>query len=419
MAVDRRGGGGRGRVGAEGRIAVAAVVAGQVVLCGIPAGIDAQAPPETVQAEVSGRTVSFPIARHRAYPAVAAADLALALESVLEDVTRNGVFLRASFHGEEVAFEAESPFFRHGGRAVQLANPPYEEGGAFWLPAEFVTRWVSEGPPPAAAASEGSRDPASNPASPSFPPPADPLPDRVDPTAPWRVIIDPGHGGRDPGTLGNESYEKDVVLAIASRLSEELEGREMFEPYMTRNTDVYVDLDQRSQFAVDRAGDLFVSIHANAAGDERARGFETIFLGQARSEEAREVALRENRGPEVEDAAGSPSDVQFILAGLDRTENLAESRLFAGFVQNSIRRVRRGGSPDRGVIQGPWWVLLGALVRMPSVIVEVGFLSNDEEEGYLNGAEGQEAIARAIADAIAAYRADVLRRYAPAPEPGC
>ena len=425
MAVDRGAGGKRGRVGAGGRLVVAAVVVAQAVLAGILTRLEAQAPPETVQAEVSGRTVNLAVARHRAYPAVESADLALALEGVLEDVTRNGVFLRARLHGEEVAFEAESPFFRHGERTVQLANPPYEEGGAFWLPAEFVTRWVSEGSPQVAAVSPGSEpsepsasSPAS-PVSPVSPPPDDPLPARVDPTAPWRVIIDPGHGGRDPGTLGSASQEKDIVLAIASRLYEELEGREMVEPYLTRDTDVYVDLDQRSQFAVDRAGDLFVSIHANAAADTRARGFETIFLGQARSEEAREIALRENRGPDVDDAAGSPSDVRFILAGLDRTENLAESRLFAGFVQNSIRSARRGGSPDRGVIQGPWWVLLGALVRMPSVIVEVGFLSNAEEERYLNGAEGQGAIAGAIADAVVAYREDLLRRYAPAPESGC
>lgn len=425
MGVDRGAVSERDRFGAGRRIAVAAVVVAQTVLSGTLTAVDAQTPPETVRAEVSGRTVSLAVARHRAYPAVDASDLALALESVLEDVTRNGVFLRARLHGEEVAFEAESPFFRHGGRALQLANPPYEEGGAFWLPAEFVTRWVSEGPPPVAAASEGSEEsegsgtPASSPESASPPPAADPLPARVDPAAPWRVIIDPGHGGRDPGTLGSASYEKDIVLAIGRQLYDELEGHEMFEPHLTREADVYVDLDARSQFAVDRAGDLFVSIHANAAADERARGFETIFLGQARSEEAREVALRENRGPEVDDAAGSPSDVQFILAGMDRNENYAESRLFAGFVQNSIRSVRRGGSPDRGVMQGPWWVLLGALVRMPSVIVEVGFLSNDEEERYLSGAEGQGAIARAIADAIVAYREDVLRRYAPASGPGC
>jgi len=183
VAGDRRAGAERDRVGAGGRIVVAVVVVAQTVLLGTPTGIAAQAPPEMVQAEVSGRTVSLAVERHRAYPAVDAADLALALEGVLEDVSRNGVFLRARLRGEEVAFEAESPFFRHAGRAVQLANPPYQEGGAFWLPAEFLTRWVSEGPPPVAAASEGSQAPASSPASPSSPPAANPLPARVDPAA--------------------------------------------------------------------------------------------------------------------------------------------------------------------------------------------------------------------------------------------
>ena len=414
MAVEPGVRGRRGRVGAvRRRMAGAAIVVVQSALAGTLAGAAAQAPPGTVEAAVGGRVVSLAVARHRAYPAVDAEELALALETVLEDVAWNGVFLRARLRDEEIAFEAESPFFRHGARTVQLANPPYAEAGAFWLPAEFVTRWVSEGPPPGAADPGESAGDASSPASST-----DPLPARVDPSVPWRVIIDPGHGGRDPGTLGTVSHEKDVVLAIARRLHEELQGREMIEPHLTRDTDVYVEHDERSRFAVDRAGDLFVSIHANAAEDERARGFETIFLGPARSEEARGVALRENRGPEVDAAARSPSDIQFILAGMDRTENLSESRLFAGFVQNSIRAARRGEARDRGVIQGPWWVLLGALVRMPSVIVEVGFLSNEEEERYLNDAEGQGVIARAIADAIVAYREDVLRRYAPGTAPG-
>ena len=413
--VRRRIGGPR-QVGARGRIG--GVVVAYTVLGGTPAEIGGQARPETVraetvssetvQAEVGGRPVSFPVVRHRAYPAVAATELALALESVLDDVTRNGVFLRARLHGEEVAFEAESPFFRRGGHVLQLANPPYAAGGAFWIPAEFVTRWVSEGPPP------------------EDPPPEEPRPSRVDPASPWRVIIDPGHGGRDPGTLGGASYEKDVVLAIGQRLQQELGAHEMFEPHMTRETDVYLDLDARSSFAVERAGDLFVSIHANAAADEGVRGFETIFLGEARFEEAREVALRENRGLEVEEPTDSPSDrqstrdrdLQVIHALEVGNEHLEESGRFAGFVQNSIRSTRGGGRLDRGVKQGPWWVLLGAIVRMPSVIVEVGFLSNDEEEGYLNDAEGQAAIARAIAEAIVAYRADLLRRFGPAPELG-
>lgn len=377
----------------------------QALVAGSAAAVVAQAGQETLEARVAGRSLSLPIARHRAYAVVDAAELA----TVWEDVRRSGVFLQARFLDEELAFEAGSPFFRRGERTFQLPNPPYEESGAFWLPAEFITRWLSDRAPKVAVAPR-----------PSPSPPVDePLPARVDPSVPWRVIIDPGHGGRDPGTLGKLSYEKDIVLAIGRRLHEELQGRDMLEVHLTRDNDVYVEHDLRSQFAVDRAGDLFVSIHANAAADERARGFETIFLGPARTEEARDVALRENRGPGADDAASSPADIQFILTGQDRTENMDESRLFAGFVQNSIRAAMHGRSPDRGVIQGPWWVLLGALARMPSVIVEVGFLSNDGEEEYLNGAEGQGVIARAIADAIVAYREDVLRRYAPAPEEHC
>ena len=383
------------------------------VAAALPSRVGAQAPtgdPQAVAAEIDGRTVNLALARHRAYPVVAASDL----DVVWEDARRSGVFLHARLLGEEIAFEAGSPFFRHGERVHQLANPPYERDGAFWLPAEFVTGWFADRTPRLAVAAPETPDPESDPV-----PVDEPLPARVDPSVPWRVIIDPGHGGRDPGTLGHGTHEKDVVLAIARRVYEELRGRDMVEPHLTRDTDVYIEHDLRSQFAVDRAGDLFVSIHANAAADRTARGFETIFLGPARSEEAREVALRENRGPEVDGGPSPASDIQFILTGLDRTENLAESRVFAGFVQNSIRATLAGRSPDRGVKQGPWWVLLGALARMPSVIVEVGFLSNETEARYLSGAEGQGAVARAIADAVVAYREDVLRRYAPAPEVPC
>ena len=356
----------------------------------------AQARLDVVEAEVGGRRATLEVSRHQAFSAVNASDL----NAVWSEMTRRGVFLRARLLGDELAFEAGSPFFRHGSRTFQLANAPYEWGGAFWIPAGFVTDWLSDR---GSAVSVVEETPEVT---------DEPLPARVDPATPWRVIIDAGHGGRDPGTSGARTREKDVVLAIARRLHDELRGQEMIEVYLTRDTDVYIEHDLRSQFAVDRAGDLFVSIHANWAPDSRARGFETIFLGPARSEEAREVALRENRGPSVDDAVGSPSDIQFILTGLDRTENLAESRLFAGFVQNSIREERSGSSPDRGVKQGPWWVLLGALARMPSVIVEVGFLSNANEERYLSSSDGQRAVARAIADAIVAYRSDVLRRYA-------
>ncbi len=281
----------------RGGLWAATIVASSVRLAG-------QSPPDAVEAEVAGRRALLEVARHHAFPAIDASDLT----QLWGGVTRRGVFLRAHVLGDELAFEAGSPFFRHGDRTYQLVNPPYEWGGAFWLPAEFVTGWLAEHGSPVAVAPE------------SLPAGDEALPDRVDPAKPWHVVIDPGHGGRDPGTSGRQSNEKDVVLGIGRRLYEELQRRDLIEPYLTRDTDVYVKHDLRSQFAVDQGGDLFVSIHANWASDARATGFETIFLGPARSEEAREVALRENRGPSVEDAVGSPADIQFILTGLDRTE---------------------------------------------------------------------------------------------------
>lgn len=359
-------------------------------------GGSAQERPDVLETEVAGRVATFRLAHHRAYPAINATELSPA---ILRSGRIEGPFLRARLGGRELSMEAGSPFLIYGESAYQLANPPYEWGGAFWIPAELVTAWMPRvvgggGPMIAADASEG------------------PMPRRIDPSQTWHVVIDPGHGGRDPGTLGRNSREKDVVLAIGLALREALADVEHIQASMTRDADVYVKHDDRSALAVDRRGDLFVSIHANAASARTARGFETIFLGPARSEEARAVALRENRTPDVDgEGPGSIDDLMFILTGLDRTENLAESRRFAGFVQNELRRVRGRATPDRGVKQGPWWVLLGALARMPSVIVEVGFLSNADEEAYLSTRQGQREVARAIADAIVAYRTDVLARF--------
>ncbi|MDH3734822.1 MAG: N-acetylmuramoyl-L-alanine amidase, partial [Gemmatimonadota bacterium] len=334
------------------------------------------------------------VSTHRGYPAINGTELASGL---LEGGRLSGAHFRARIRAEDLVLEAGSPFFRHGDRSYQLANAPYLWGGVFWIPSQFVTDWL----------------PAHTSAAPAMVSVADELARRVDPGQSWRVVIDPGHGGRDPGTIGDRSQEKDIVLAIGRALRDELDSAARIDAHMTRDTDIYVPHDERSAFAVERGGDLFVSIHANSVpGARSARGFETYFLGPARSEEAREVALRENRTPDVDgDTPGSIDDRLFILTGLDRTENLSESRRFAGFVQNSLREARGTGVPDRGVKQGPWWVLLGALARMPSVIIEVGFVSNEREEAYLASSNGQSEVASAIADAIVSYRADVLRRF--------
>lgn len=364
-------------------------------LCVAPTPVLGQAAPDRIEAEVGGRNAALRVSTHRGYPAVNGRELAA---GVLEQGTVTGSFLRARIRTEELVLEAGSPFFVYAGRSFQLANAPYLWGGSFWIPAEFVTSWLPNhtGAAPVVA--------------PSI---EEVMARRVDPEQPWRVVIDPGHGGRDPGTIGNRRQEKDIVLAIGRELRNALRDETRFEAYLTRDTDVYVPHDERSAYAVERGGDLFVSIHANSVPSaSSARGFETYFLGPARSEEAREVALRENRTPDVGDQGpGSIDDRLFILTGLDRTENLSESRRFAGFVQNALRQARGSRVPDRGVKQGPWWVLLGALARMPSVIIEVGFVSNEGEAAYLASADGQREVARAIAQAIVSYRSDVIRRF--------
>lgn len=361
----------------------------------MPLGLSAQAQPDRVEAEVGGRRAALPVSAHQAFPVVNGGELV----SVLDAGTVTGPLLRGRIGSKELVLEAGSPFFQYGDQSFQLANPPYLWGGTFWIPVEFVTVWLPAHAGQTRAVAAVIEEETAR---------------RVDPNQPWHVVIDPGHGGRDPGTSGERAREKDVVLAISRALRDELQTVDKIEASLTRDRDIYVPHDERSAFAVDRGGDLFVSIHANSVPSaSSASGFETYFLGPARSEEAREVALRENRTPEVGDAAaGSVDDRRFILTGLDRTENISESRRFAGFVQNALREARGPRVPDRGVKQGPWWVLLGALARMPSVIIEVGFVSNPREEAYLASGEGQQELADAIARAIVSYREDVIRRFA-------
>jgi N-acetylmuramoyl-L-alanine amidase len=352
----------------------------------------------TLRAELNGRTVDLRIARHRAYPAFNAIELARALLSE-GAVARQS--MRARLGGRDLVFEAGSPFFRLGDSTYQLANAPYEWGGAFWIPSDFLTEWWPS------AVGSGDRLAGADLAD-FAPAPITPRP-RRDPSRPMRVIIDPGHGGRDPGTLSQGVREKDIVLGVSQALVRALEARGGFEPSMTRDRDIFIPIEERSRIAVRREGELFVSIHVNSVpgrGGSTANGFETYFLGLERSEEAREVALRENSVIQYEDGAGAAieDDLQFILTGLDRNENTVESRRFAGCVQNSMRRTY-ASRRDRGVKQGKFWVLLGALAQMPSVIVELGFITNSSERRLMSGSAGQEQIAAALAEAIADYKA--------------
>ncbi|TFG64021.1 MAG: N-acetylmuramoyl-L-alanine amidase [Gemmatimonadales bacterium] len=299
--------------------------------------------------------------------------------------------------GEPVEIRPGSPFVRIGKRLVQLTNVPLLADGKLRVPDQLLED-AAFAPPTELPKSAGSDE---------LLPPVVPG-QRSRRPGPWRVVIDPGHGGRDPGTHSPRSneQEKPITLAVSKLIYEELEAMDGIAPTLTRTSDVFVDVPDRPLLAVERDGDLFVSIHVDAQeSGTSARGFTTYYLGPARTEVGRRAAMRENTVPGA-DASERPNidQLEFILAGLDQGTHLRESVRFGGFSQNRLRD--RVDSPDRGVRPGPYWVLVRATSNMPTVLVELGFLTNAMDERRLRDPAHQKVMAKAIAAAIGEYLAD-------------
>jgi N-acetylmuramoyl-L-alanine amidase len=216
------------------------------------------------------------------------------------------------------------------------------------------------------------------------------------------VIIDPGHGGRDPGKVGPRGVnEKDVVLAIGIRLGAILRERG-FEVHLTRDRDTLIDLDDRPRLANEWKGArqraLFVSIHANA-WQPSVRGFETYFLSDARTEDARRVAEMENAAVKYEDKVDAAPEAELILNSLRNDFYVRASNDLAELVQRRLGAFH--GGPNRGVKQAPFRVLVGAF--MPAVLVETAFISNPEEARLLSSSAFQQKLAYGMAEAIEAF----------------
>jgi N-acetylmuramoyl-L-alanine amidase len=215
-----------------------------------------------------------------------------------------------------------------------------------------------------------------------------------------RVILDPGHGGKDPGAIGPSGLkEKDVVLDIGLRLRSALRERYGLEVIMTRETDVFLELPERTAIANTKEGDIFISIHANASRRRAASGVETYYLNLASSRESAETAAREN----MTSVAGI-GDLNKILAELLVTTKVVESSKLARTIQGSVvgnLRKRFGDIQDLGVKQAPFYVLIGAL--MPSVLAEVSFISNKTEEKRLAQEAYRAALAESLAEGIGGY----------------
>lgn len=215
------------------------------------------------------------------------------------------------------------------------------------------------------------------------------------------IVLDPGHGGKDVGAIGPGGIqEKDITLQICEKASALISKRVGARVLLTRTTDEVVPLDQRTAFANQYKADLFLSVHLNASLTKGARGSETYFLSVDASDElAAKVAERENAGS----AAPAPSsDLKLILWDLAQQEYLKESSTFAETVQTQMNLL--AGIQNRGVKQAPFKVLVGA--TMPAALVEVGFISNPDDEAKLKDPAFQEQLADALVTAIQNYKDD-------------
>jgi N-acetylmuramoyl-L-alanine amidase len=216
-----------------------------------------------------------------------------------------------------------------------------------------------------------------------------------------RIVIDPGHGGHDSGAVGYYKHvlEKDVVLSIAKSLATKIRQEIGCEVIMTRSTDRFLSLEERTAIANTKNADLFISLHTNAHQDRRAYGIETYFLNLATDEDAILVAARENAT-----SRKNISDLQTILNDLMQHAKINESSRLAAYMQRSLCKYMRGKYGkinDKGVKQAPFYVLLGA--HMPSILIELSFISNKRECERLTNSDYQEHICNAMVRGIREY----------------
>ena len=369
-----------------------------LVCAGWPAGLSAQAtaaPDETVV--LAGREYSVAVNRERGYPAFLWTGVPV--EIFHRAALAGGRGTAATSWGDGIEVRAGAPFARVGETALPMLNPPYVSNGELWVPLELLTRTAAARP----GGSVGSEPQAA-----ASSPPAAPPAQRRHRDGPWKVTIDPGHGGHDPGTVNPRTgaREKDIVLAVSKYLRDELRDRPGIAVELTRDEDRFIKLEERPRQALSSGADLFLSIHVNAepGGGTTARGFETYYLGRKRDDESARVARLENSVLELEgeDAGfGGDTPIDFIVSGLVRDDNRDTSGKLGGYVQNSMREVAPG--PDRGTKPGPFWVLVGATGHMPAVLVELGFITNAEDERQLTNKSFQKQLATALADAVEQY----------------
>jgi N-acetylmuramoyl-L-alanine amidase len=385
----------------------------------------AAAGPETLVVKDANRAVRIPLIDSRSGPMVPSQALAPLLSVTVRRATAQEHVVRVN--GVDVRVWPGIRYVAVGDTWLQLSGAPAFDAGRLLVPLQFVAEVVPQvvangivwdadrtelrlfskvagqgmaGPPPRRASTTPGHADARKPG-----------------TARWRVVVDAGHGGPDNGMTGPMGggftvHEKDITLSIARRLGNRLRARGVAVVF-TRTTDTLIALSDRGRIANDVAGDLFLSIHVNAApltwnSPAAARGFETYFLAEAKTEDARRVEQMENEAARFETANGAHKGdpLSFIVTDMLQNEHLRESSELAELIQRHLTATHPG--PDRGVKQAGFRVLVTAF--MPSVLIEVGFGTNVAEARYLASSTGQEELAAAIAAATMEYLGRYERR---------
>lgn len=333
----------------------------------------------------------------------------------------DGIWAEVTIGSVPFRFLLGAPVYTFAGELFGLASGALVRRDTLFLPLTFLTdalprhlgsrfkwdgrsaRLTDGGEPDSRLATRDSRLPATHDARPA----------KRDAVT-HRVVLDPGHGGVDPGNPGlffpNGLREKDVNLQVALLVREELRTQGV-QVTMTRARDTLIDLRHRSRYCGDNC-DLFVSLHVNSlarrSGYTSVNGFETYILGEAKTEDAERVAQMENEAIRFEqpsdDAASSGLD--FILKDLQINEHLRESARVAELVQQHVGEVHSGA--DKGVKQGNFMVLNTA--QRPAVLFEMGYSTNRGDARMMSDATSQRRLARAIAEAILTYLAEYERR---------
>ena len=303
---------------------------------------------------------------------------------------------------DTLKFAVGIPYMTRNGRSMEMAQAPQLDNGHIWIAEEDAKKISSK------VTAE------TKPAAPVVVKPKAPKQEIAGTREVRTIVIDPGHGGKDPGASGKRSQEKDIVLAVAKLLRKNL-ADEGFNVKLTRSKDVFIELRQRAMLANQWDGDLFISLHCNAidASEERKRiiqGYQFYVLRAPESEEDKAIARRENAvatlyGEKNAKDELSPLEWFKLEARLEQykqTSYLFTEKLLDSFDGGKIKKM------NTGVGGAGFMVLVGAM--MPAVLIELGFISNEEDEAYMMTAKGQKDLADRIAEAVSKYK-DAVHTY--------